>query len=960
MLSICYFPYCLLLQLESREGSRLTNREVQSAATDLGTGGVLRSPQQYPDESLCREREEQRRILADTHTTAMDLRCRLEHNERDWIREKADLLERFDVERREWECQLKDMQRKIEELYCEVRAKREGTGLDIRKHYDDSTAHRLSIPSTSTGSSFLSSSSQSEQRSTLFTAFGSNNKLNRDSDSHHSAGYHTDTHDHVQTVYEEELRLSGTWQQDTPSQRRVIDTEELDSILLRHGCAESHKPTAKENESVYQNQRENSPWTELNYGSEKKRNTTALNAALKEIARVSEELCSYQEEIRQKSGEKRNHPEEREIPVLFNNPRSDVVEPCDLSEIYDELRALEREHWITLSPENTWQSPPGPGASWKTSPSSPDNHREPLISPETLSEIDSAAPPIPPRSSSWNLSSQQDADLNMPESPMVTARKCHSPCVVVDRKCTSPSIVRKFEAMLQENEGKVLIDGTVSSCSVPANQNCNVSCCHNRWSCDASKLTNKVSSYGTVQKSFSEVNIVTAAKKMGTDYGLTGANVKSQEVHPKPATLIETPMLICPPEISLASPVLQGSRRNITLEQKTAEFNRCLFQAEMGRGVEEQDTFSPPDLTPALCQQVLLTSAGSGEEPLPRETQLKQHYSEVPNCCFGFEPNITQSLSISDITGPGPAQSRCGSSGQPVRIERETHDLQSKEIQTAQREHTTKPGQKPECHSEVKLSPSRKTQIKVTTETHCSERFMSENVQLSVDSSSSESDHEEGPQSRTTASSEPSAENKQRPTEGQQVQPKHVSAPSDCYRPGLRMMNEHPWKPLTLAAYPRPEGSRSNYGAVERILKNYETAAKSMNQKETGSSPNLSVREKSERELDMLDMDSVPTPLFIRETLPHSPSTHKVLELKEIQMTKNQESSTTSSVLKQKNFSRPACPAHRRLPSRWAGHSPFSRTSPSSSAPAALPSFSLKKHSSFSYSRAFHMESVII
>lgn len=48
----------------------------------------------------------------------MDLRCRLDHNERDWLREKAELLERFDVERREWECQLKDMQKKIEEVRC--------------------------------------------------------------------------------------------------------------------------------------------------------------------------------------------------------------------------------------------------------------------------------------------------------------------------------------------------------------------------------------------------------------------------------------------------------------------------------------------------------------------------------------------------------------------------------------------------------------------------------------------------------------------------------------------------------------------------------------------------------------------------------------------------------------------------------------------------------------------------
>ncbi|XP_072316081.1 uncharacterized protein [Eucyclogobius newberryi] len=869
-----------IAQLESREGSRLMTAGVQSAA-GLGVGGVPRSPKKYPDDSLCREREEQRRILADTHTTAMDLRCRLEHNERDWLREKADLLERFDVERREWECQLKDMQRKIEELYCEVRAKREGTGVDIREHYDDSAAHRLSIPSTSTGSSFLSSSSQSEQRSTLFTGFG-NNKLCRDSDGHHSAGYHTDTHDQVQTLYEEGLRLSGTWQQDTAPQSRVIATEELDSILFLRGCAESHKLTAKGNESVFQNLRENPPRTELNYGSEKKRNTTALNAALKEIARVSEELCSYQEEIRQKGGEKRSPPEQRDMSLLYSNSRPDAVEPCDLSEIYDELRALEREHWNTLSPENTLRS--HPVASWETCPS-PDSHREPFVSPETLSEIDPTAPPVPPRSSSWNLSSQQDTDLNMPESPMTAARKCHSSCVVVDRKCTSPSIVRKFEAMLQENEGKILIDGAISSCTVPANQNCNVSCCHNRWSCDASKLTNKVSSYVTVQKSFSEVNIVTAAKNMGTDHSLTGGNLKSQEVHPKPQTPIETPVHVSAPDIPPASPVLQGSRRNITLEQKTAEFNRCLFQAEMGRGVEEQDTFSPPDLTSLLCQQLLLPSTASGEELLPRETHLKQHYSKVPTHCFVVEPNITQSLSSSDISKQSPeaaAQSKCGSRGQTISKMQETHDLLSKEIYAAQQEYTTKPAQRPE----VKLSPSRKIQIKATTDGHCGERFMSENMRLSVGTSSSDSDPEEEPRSRTAVSKQPSAENKQKPTGGQQLQPKHVPALSDCCRPGLRMMNEHPWKPLTLAAYPRPEGSRSNYGAVERILKNYETAAKNMNQqKETVSNSNLTEREKSEPELDMLDMDSVPTSLFIRETLPHSPSTHKILDLKEIQLT---------------------------------------------------------------------------
>lgn len=102
--------------MEARERAELVSGGVQLAA---GPGSVAsRSNQEQHGETsmLRREREEQRRLLADTHSTAMDLRCRLEHNERDWSREKAELLERFDVERREWESQLKDMQKKIEEV----------------------------------------------------------------------------------------------------------------------------------------------------------------------------------------------------------------------------------------------------------------------------------------------------------------------------------------------------------------------------------------------------------------------------------------------------------------------------------------------------------------------------------------------------------------------------------------------------------------------------------------------------------------------------------------------------------------------------------------------------------------------------------------------------------------------------------------------------------------------------
>lgn len=91
---------------------------VQAAAGPGSVASQSATEQHSETSTLRREREEQRRLLADTHSTAMDLRCRLEHNERDWSREKAELLERFDVERREWESQLKDMQKKIEEVRC--------------------------------------------------------------------------------------------------------------------------------------------------------------------------------------------------------------------------------------------------------------------------------------------------------------------------------------------------------------------------------------------------------------------------------------------------------------------------------------------------------------------------------------------------------------------------------------------------------------------------------------------------------------------------------------------------------------------------------------------------------------------------------------------------------------------------------------------------------------------------
>uniref|UniRef100_A0A3Q2VGA5 MTCL family member 3a n=1 Tax=Haplochromis burtoni TaxID=8153 RepID=A0A3Q2VGA5_HAPBU len=673
----------------------------------------------------------------------MDLRSRMEHSERDWLREKAELLERFDVERREWESQLKDMQKKIEELYCEVRTKRAGPGLDSgRPDVHSDAVHRLSIRSTSTGSSLLSDNSHSEPLSS-----SSQSEPNR--------------HPSLPGLYH--------------------------------------------NRSI---------------------------SALKEIARVSEELCSYQDEIRKKNGDKSLH----------------FVLKKGLSE------------------------------SWTTNNTDPDGYTNTQTSHGVHSEMDTAAPPIPPRTSSWNLSTptHPDTELHIPESPISTVKKCHSPCALVDRKCSSPSIVRKFGAMLQENEGKVFVDGVVASCSVPANSNCNMACCHNRWSCDTSKFTNsKLSTYGSVQKSFSESNIRTARKDLCSDYCPGVGNLKVAEAQ-TPPTVRELPV-----ELLLSSPVspnLQGSRRNIMLEQKTAEFNRTLFQAEMGRGVDGEDSLNATNTSSVGFQPVHTES-----DVLPsKETKFEPHFTDATSSIMGVHPEATVSESAIQNPEVQPRSVRCTTKPEEAIIKQEPLSVFSTVPPQAVLREASVPSHNPAHHCEVKhkvrtaSSPSKKTQHRGATEGLFSEPVLPASTQPAqpVDDSSSkkENPHEAKAQPVRAAVSlqQLSAENKQRQT----AQPRHVSGSScqsDSSRPGLRIMNDHPWKPLTLAAYPRPEGSRSNYGAVERILKNYESAARAQlnqqNEMHSNSNPFFSAaHEKNATELDMLNVNPLPLPLTLRHT----------------------------------------------------------------------------------------------
>lgn len=63
-----------------------------------------------------KERETHQKLLADSHGLVMDLRWQIHHSEKNWNREKVELLDRLDRDRQEWERQRKELLWKIEQV----------------------------------------------------------------------------------------------------------------------------------------------------------------------------------------------------------------------------------------------------------------------------------------------------------------------------------------------------------------------------------------------------------------------------------------------------------------------------------------------------------------------------------------------------------------------------------------------------------------------------------------------------------------------------------------------------------------------------------------------------------------------------------------------------------------------------------------------------------------------------
>ncbi|XP_015211693.2 protein SOGA3a isoform X1 [Lepisosteus oculatus] len=707
---------------------------------------------------------ERKRLLADTHTVAMDLRRQLEHSEQGWLREKGELLERFDGERREWESQLRDMQQRIEELYHEVKARREGA-VTGQEHGTHAEALRLNLHSGSSGSSGLTG--PADQRFDHVT-------------------------EHDISEAEETLRDSSG--------------QKLRSFPVPMG----NEPSIKSSNSF---QNSNDCQNNGTCGNDKKKYTSALNAALKEIAKVSEELCSYQDEIRKTSLHRRSRTQSTSFMKEFEEAQNIKNKAFPPFQSNNGDLALNSKWSGDLSITEEESNSINGVSMTRDLNDSFGNEADSGTNP-SLRKIE--APPVPPRTTSWYLTSSaapEPADLHLPESKK-TRETQES---LSERKCSSPSVLKKFGAMLQENEGKTLTESGIFTHIVPADPKCNIGCCHSRWSCDISRFgSSKSSTYLPVQKSLSDANIFPADTEYCPDYSAlenaSCTNVQVQTVNKditrkwnssfssaeKGKCTLGTPSTY----IEMSTP-----KNNETLALKTAEFNRTLFQVDASSALEEDN--------------VMFAAVTASSRPSGLNVDCALRYTE---------------------------------------------------------------------HMDANLhSPDKK----VSALTECVPNSHVNNTRL----------------------------------KGQGI--KNVCSLWVDNANGQQDL----WRPSNLASCPRPVDPSSNDGAVEKTLKGFEQSAPSYQTSKCGccrqQTPNSgSSQTRRDSLVELLDMlqaeheasrlsgPRLPSPR-LSDTPPVWSDTHKGMELK-----MNEGNDEPPSFSTKKNFARPARPANRRLPARWAARSP--------------------------------------
>ncbi|XP_025899834.1 uncharacterized protein KIAA0408 homolog [Nothoprocta perdicaria] len=675
----------------------------------------------------------------------MDLQKHLDNTEKNWNKEKMELLERFDNERKEWECQWKVMQKKIEELYQEVKLRRENN-MNVLDNKDiHSKMLQLSMYSPAL-----------EESDTVELNYQYN----------------------VANDRKEKGSLLNKTGQDCKEARAKWKTNDL----LRDNLAFENHEEPEDSFSIKASKK-----NAKNYIGD-------LNVALKELARVSEELCSYQEEIRKKS----NHRRMKSLPFLgeFEETQNTVILPE-----MNHVSSSESQTSVVFETEEH------------------NNRKNLMSSTKGLKDLSYSAgdrgtdfrswqrkeaPPVPPRSTSRHLTNSLSAIVQLFEAPLRDAG-VKSNCKVQDcrsgNKVMNPSPVKQDEtAVACASEGQTVRGPVVVTAATPVIKNeCNgpASFCHNTWAHDVSKLgkeSTREPSALPAQKSCSDGNMAQTKTHQKQNLKSQGGHYHSNDFYAPAA---------------LHNGLLEDSRcasgkspRNETLAAKIDEFNRTVFHTDK-------------------CNNSL------------QEKQILQTAPEDHKPCSSLCDSAvsrTETVNMPSISNP--------------------------KISAAKEQETSNPSKA----------------------------------------------------SRAA---------------GQQRQLNGLPN-SSGYR---HMLHEHDWRPSNLSGRPRSADSRSNYGVVEKLLKNYEKSAvtspcNAKYCKDKWAQASCQFSETSSQFLEMLHTDQG------KQEFPRNSARHIGQQFKQgKERQKLPEVSVPAKCSSGNGFSRPARPANRRLPSRWASRSP--------SAPAA-------------------------
>ncbi|KAM3855817.1 uncharacterized protein KIAA0408 homolog [Vipera latastei] len=474
----------------------------------------------------------------------MDLQTQLENmTEKKWSKEKMELLERFDCERKEWECQWKVMQKKIEELYQEVKLRRESnTSISENKPIHNNKAEQQSCSPILEWSDPPGLYSCSPDKESL------------------------------QSKAEKESKCVKN-----KRRNRVFAKDHL----------------------TFENSKECEDCVDL---KTTKNYTQDLNIALKELAKVSEDLCTYQEEIRKKA----NHRRKKMFPFLGESIESgNAVITQETSQAYHkspQLASVASE----MEKQNNRKNLISTNGHLKKMPSTAfSGVEETSFLPWQRQE----GPPVPPRSTSRHLTNSL-ADVS--EALAKHAEQRNS-CKTQEHPDGSP-LIYPAVPLTMSDEWKPL-SGPTENQDQYNDHKLPAAILHSVWSCDASKIENGAENGSSRQ----------ALQKCSSD-----GYMMIPKQHPKFQSNL----------YAEACDTLEDSgyetgktQRNETLEAKIDEFNRTVFHTDKGKKCLLQSQTELLGVPKAHCglQDSLNTGTQNEESTCVLNSKLSSKKEEKAN-----------------------------------------------------------------------------------------------------------------------------------------------------------------------------------------------------------------------------------------------------------------------------------------------------------------------------------------